>query len=46
MSAPAASLRLGFVRARLFQSDENNREWGLHWTRQQKKRDDQDKAQD
>jgi uncharacterized protein (DUF736 family) len=33
------------IRARLFQSDENGRDWGLHWTRQ-KKKDDQDKAQD
>lgn len=31
------------IRARLFQSDENGRDWGLHWTRQ-KKRDDQDKS--
>ncbi|MBN9306954.1 MAG: hypothetical protein BGO82_05375 [Devosia sp. 67-54] len=30
------------IRARLFQSDESGRDWGLHWTRQ-KKRDDQDK---
>ena len=29
------------VRARLFQSDEDGREWGLHWTRP-KKRDEQD----
>ena len=29
------------VRARLFQSDEDGRDWGLHWTRP-KKRDDQD----
>jgi len=33
------------IRARLFQSGESGRDWGLHWTRQ-KKRDDQDKAQD
>lgn len=33
------------IRARLFQSDEEGRDWGLHWTRQ-KKRDEQDKAQD
>lgn len=33
------------IRARLFQSDENGRDWGLHWTRQ-KKRDEQDKARD
>lgn len=33
------------IRARLFQSDENGRDWGLHWTRQ-KKRDEPDKAQD
>ncbi|TIU69804.1 MAG: DUF736 domain-containing protein [Mesorhizobium sp.] len=33
------------IRARLFQSDENGRDWGLHWTRP-KRRDDQDKAQD
>lgn len=33
------------IRARLFQSDENGRDWGLHWTRQ-KKRDDHDKPQD
>jgi uncharacterized protein (DUF736 family) len=31
------------VRARLFQSDEGGRDWGLHWTRQ-KKRDEQDRA--
>ena len=29
------------VRARLFQSDEDGRDWGLHWTRP-KKRDEQD----
>lgn len=29
------------IRARLFQSDEDGRGWGLHWTRQ-KKRDEQD----
>lgn len=29
------------IRARLFQSDEDGREWGLHWTRP-KKRDEQD----
>jgi len=29
------------IRARLFQSDEDGRDWGLHWTRP-KKRDDQD----
>ena len=29
------------IRARLFQSDEDGRDWGLHWTRQ-KKRDEQD----
>ena len=28
------------IRARLFQSDEDGREWGLHWTRP-KKRDEQ-----
>ncbi|RWQ37070.1 MAG: DUF736 domain-containing protein [Mesorhizobium sp.] len=33
------------IRARLFQSDESGRDWGLHWTRP-KKRDDQDRAQD
>ncbi|TIL65645.1 DUF736 domain-containing protein [Mesorhizobium sp.] len=33
------------IRARLFQSDENGRDWGLHWTRP-KKRDDQDRPQD
>lgn len=33
------------IRARLFQCDENGRDWGLHWTRQ-KKREDQDKPQD
>lgn len=33
------------IRARLFQSDENGRDWGLHWTRQ-KKRDEPDRAQD
>jgi uncharacterized protein (DUF736 family) len=33
------------IRARLFQSNENGRDWGLHWTRQ-KKRDEPDKAQD
>ncbi|ODT76891.1 MAG: hypothetical protein ABS76_29415 [Pelagibacterium sp. SCN 64-44] len=29
------------IRARLFQSDDNGRDWGLHWTRQ-KKREEQD----
>lgn len=29
------------IRARLFQSDEDGRDWGLHWTRP-KKRDEQD----
>ena len=29
------------IRARLFQSDEYGRDWGLHWTRP-KKRDEQD----
>lgn len=29
------------IRARLYQSDEDGRDWGLHWTRQ-KKRDEQD----
>ena len=29
------------IRARLFQSDEEGREWGLHWTRP-KKRDEQE----
>ncbi|WP_449255212.1 DUF736 domain-containing protein [Bosea sp. (in: a-proteobacteria)] len=29
------------IRARLFQSDEDGRDWGLHWVRQ-KKRDEQD----
>ncbi|GGO61381.1 Uncharacterized conserved protein, DUF736 family [Roseovarius pacificus] len=29
------------IRARLFQSDEEGRDWGLHWTRP-KKRDEQD----
>lgn len=29
------------IRARLFQSDEDGRDWVLHWTRQ-KKRDEQD----
>ena len=29
------------IRARLFQSDEDGRDWGLHWTRQ-KKRDEQE----
>ena len=29
------------IRGRLFQSDEDGRNWGLHWTRQ-KKREDQD----
>ncbi|CDX24350.1 conserved hypothetical protein [Mesorhizobium plurifarium] len=33
------------IRARLFQADENGRDWGLHWTRP-RKRDEQDKAQD
>lgn len=33
------------IRARLFQSGENGRDWGLHWTRP-KKRDDQDRPQD
>jgi len=33
------------IRARLFQSDENGRDWGLHWTRP-KKREYQDKTQD
>ncbi|MBQ8104041.1 MULTISPECIES: DUF736 domain-containing protein [unclassified Afipia] len=29
------------IRARLFQADEDGREWSLHWTRQ-KKRDEQE----
>ncbi|HRO01303.1 MAG TPA: DUF736 domain-containing protein [Nitrobacter sp.] len=29
------------IRARLFQSDEDGRDWGLHWSRA-KKRDEQD----
>ena len=29
------------IRARLFQADEDGRDWGLHWTRQ-KKRDEQE----
>ncbi len=29
------------IRARLFQFDEDGRDWGLHWTRQ-KKRDEQE----
>lgn len=29
------------IRARLFQSDEDGRDWGLHWTRP-KKREEQD----
>jgi len=29
------------IRARLFQSDEDGRDWGLHWTRP-KKRDEQE----
>ncbi len=29
------------IRARLFKSDEDGRDWGLHWTRP-KKRDDQE----
>ena len=33
------------IRARLVQSDESGRDWGLHWTRP-KKRDEPDKAQD
>lgn len=33
------------IRARLFQSDENGHDWGLHWTRQ-KRRDEQNKTKD
>jgi uncharacterized protein (DUF736 family) len=33
------------IRARLFQTDETGRDWGLHWTRPRKRKDDA-KSQD